>query len=160
MRGQQKSLLDEILSEPCKHNHNFNLPWLTERFRYICARDLGIFGGLVIFIPTFLILQKNFLLARNGLVISKLIIASFLLTLPLTVDWWLQCKGIVHSNNWKRFLTGLGTSIGISLMLIHPIFFWITLPLLGFWGWLINRIGHSFVKNRTPDWGCNHCKRI
>ena len=143
----------------CEHTHNFHLPYgyFGKKYMYICARCLGLYGGLVLwflllifYAPLIIWLQS-----LNAIIILGL---CFLLTLPLVIDWWLQCKAIKHSSNLIRLVTGLLASLGVVIMLLSYQAYWLTGP-IGVGGFLIvTKVGSRWRGNRTPDWGCSACR--
>lgn len=153
----KQQLIVDLMQQPCKHHHNFFFPWLGERFQYVCARDLGIWGGLI-FLPLIIAFWPEAVSWIQELSLDVLLLCSGLLTLPLVIDWWLQCKAIRHSTNWRRLLTGLLASLGIMKLLIAYRYLFITIPVAFLWGLLITKIGRYWWIRRPPEWGCPSCR--
>ncbi len=157
MDESKRQLIADILQRPCKHRHNFFFPWLGHRFQYICARDLGIWGGLI-FLPVMLVFCSEAVSRIQDLSLGALLLYSTLLTLPLVIDWWLQCRAILHSTNWRRLGTGLLTSLGMTMLLTAVRYLLITAPFALLWGLLIVKVGRYWRIRRPPEWGCPSCR--
>lgn len=143
----------------CEHTHNFHLPYALfgNKFMYVCARCLGLYGGVIFWIfvliafPPILVMISSL----NSIAIPFLCI---ILTLPFVLDWWLQCKGIRHSSNGSRFITGLLTSLSGVILILRCQLYIITIPSGIIWYLIITRFGIRWKKNRSPQWGCRACR--
>lgn len=142
-----------------EHTHNFHLPfkYFGNRFMHICSRCLGLYGGIVIWLILFLCspFVSRYL---DSLVVLETLFLCFILTVPLVVDWWLQCLAIHHSNNGVRFTTGLLTSLSGMIMFFSPQIYWISLPCSYLWMRLVRKVGIKWRKKRDPNWGCWACQ--
>jgi uncharacterized membrane protein len=143
----------------CEHDHNFRLPraMFGTKNMYVCSRCLGLYGGIVAWTSVLIILPqagKWF----NALDIVAVLGTCFLLTLPLVVDWWLQCKAMKHSSNPVRFITGLLTSLSGVIMITSFQYWWLTVPAGICWTIFVMKAGTRWKRNRPPGWGCHACR--
>lgn len=142
-----------------EHTHNFHLlyKYFGNRFMYVCSRCLGLYGGFIIWLLVFIVfpLVIRFI---NLLKIYELLLVCFILTIPLVLDWWIQCLAIHHSNNLIRLLTGLLTSLSGIIMVFSPKAYWISIPCGYLWMKLVKKIGKNWRRKRDPKWGCWACQ--
>lgn len=139
-----------------KHRHNIHFIFPRQRRWVGCARCSGLIGGVLFgsIIIIFTIHQHNsFPLIR----LPILLLLTFFLTVPLVIDWWMQCLGLWHSRNWIRFFTGFLTSFSGILTILNYNSLFITVPLGIIWGLLVLTLGLHFRSNRIPVSGCNAC---
>ncbi|MFX0208496.1 MAG: DUF2085 domain-containing protein [Candidatus Hodarchaeota archaeon] len=142
-----------------EHTHNFHLPYkyVGNRFMYICSRCLGMYGGAIIWISIFLIFPRCALLLQS-LNTFNILIICFVLTLPLVIDWLLQCLAVHHSSNIIRLTTGLLVSLSGVIMIGVPHAYWITIPCGLLWLRLVIIAGKRLKRRRDPIWGCWACR--
>ena len=143
----------------CEHTHNFHLPYnyFGNKFMYICARCLGIYGGVVMWFLVLIVYSPLIVWVQslNFIFIPAL---CFVLTSPLVIDWWLQCKGVRHSSNLIRLSAGLLAALSGVLMLIAYQVYWITVPSGFIWYLMVTRIGKRWKRVRPFQWGCRACR--
>lgn len=143
---------------PCEHKHNFHLPFLGNSYLYICARCIGLYGGIYVFSLLFLLIFPIILLIQS-LNYFIIFVICFLLTLPLVFDWLTQSKGLRHSSNIIRLLTGLFTSLGGVIMIVGFQAIWFTGTIGLLWFLFVVKIGHKWRKTRSKSFGCSACRR-
>ena len=107
--------------------------WIFGSNMGLCSRCFGIFLGIFL-IGIFLgIKGKNKIYWKS----------SFVLMIPIIIDWVTQLKGLRQSNNSFRFVTGFLGGIGAG-MIIFPVYFKLVI-------WLKNIVktgGDKRQKNR------------
>jgi len=145
-----------IFRGPCEHRHNFHLPFLGTTYLYICARCLGLYFGFFLFLFSLILVQPLMRIIQN-LNSFELVLICFVLTLPLFFDWLSQSKGIRHSTNSIRLVSGLLTSLSGAIMIAGVQAIWITAPIGLLWFLTIGKIGHKWRKNRLSTFGCSAC---
>lgn len=137
-----------------RHTHNVRVPWLD---RAVCARCGGIFGGLVCWTVA-LAASESCRTAIGDLRTSHGFALSFGLTLPLVVDWLSQCRGLRHSTNPVRLVSGLLLALGAVTLVAQyrrlPVFG----PLAVGWAALVVKVGTYWRIRRPPYWGCSACE--
>jgi uncharacterized membrane protein len=153
-----------IDESPCyrgflEHTHNFHLPYryFGNRLMYICARCVGIYGGLLVWI-FLLSWYLPIIMWLQSLTTSEILCTCFILTLPLVLDWWLQCLAIKHSLNSVRLITGLLTSFSGFILIVTPQLYWLTVPCALIWMKTVKLVGIRWKRKRNPDWGCEACR--
>lgn len=144
---------------PCEHKHNMKFPIsiVGTDYMYICARCLGLKGMIPIWFTLFIVEKGiiNKIQALSGLYVFLI---CYALTLPLVIDWLLQCRGTRHSSNFNRFFTGSLTSLSGVVMIIGYHAFWITMPIGFLWFYVVAKLGKKWKKNRPLTWGCYVCQ--
>lgn len=125
---------------------------------YICARCLGLYGGILGW--GLLLIYFNSTIPWIQSLAPLLILGICnVLTLPLVMDWWLQCKAIRHSSNWSWLFTGLLTSLSGIIMLVSIQAYWVTFPTGALWYLIVNRKGRKWKQYRSIKWGCLYCRK-
>lgn len=159
-RGKKCSRKEHVRrAGPCQHRHNFHFPTLGPRYMYICSRCLGIYGGFLVWSLLFVVLRPVVHFLQELDPVLTLLLCWFLTT-PLTADWLLQCKGLHHSNNPTRLLTGLFLSLaGVTAVVAYPAV-WLTAPIGFLWFLLVSRVGTRWRATRPKTWGCIYCRNL
>jgi uncharacterized membrane protein len=142
---------------PCEHRHNFHFLFLGSKYMYICSRCLGLYGGFFFF-SFFTLLFKSLIHYFQSLNPFLIFFVCFFLTIPLVFDWLTQSRGLRHSTNKIRFLTGLMTSFSGVILIIAYQALWLTVPLGLFWFYVVVTQGHRWRVLRSSSFGCYACR--
>jgi len=146
------SRLDAFRS--CRHDHNVGVPGTDYA---VCARCAGIYGGAVCWAAV-AAACGDCRTAVRGLPAAHGFALSFGLTLPLVADWWAQCRGLRHSTNRARLLTGVLLALGTVTLVVQygrlPAFG----PVAVGWAVVVVKVGTYWRARRPPYWGCDACE--
>jgi len=109
-----KNSIINFLNKSCRlicHQKKERCFKINGYFMPICSRCTGI---LISFMLTILFLSFNMYIN---------IYLSLILFIPMLIDWCLQTLKIKHSNNIRRFVTGLIGGLGMCYIFYYSIIF-------------------------------------
>lgn len=142
---------------PCEHRHNLRFLFLGTNYMYICSRCFGLYGGFLLF-SLMIVLFQSIIYLIQTLNLLYIISSSFILTLPLVFDWLSQSKGLRHSTNFIRFVTGLLTSLSSVIIIVAYKSLWLTFPLGFLWFFIVQKVGRYWRHHRSTLFGCSACR--
>jgi uncharacterized membrane protein len=137
-----------------RHDHNVRVPGTDH---VVCARCGGLYGGLACWAVA-LAACGSCRAAIGGLPMGHGFALSFGLTLPLVADWWAQCRGLRHSTNPVRIVTGSLLALGAATLLVQYRYLHVFVPLAVGWAVCVIKLGTYWRIRRPPYWGCSACE--
>jgi len=139
------------------HAHNIELPWFGGGAR-VCARCFGVYGGMVGWAGVFAVWPGIFEYVTSfGFTTG--FGWWFGLTLPLVIDWWMQCLGWRHSTNGVRLVTAVIFALAVVSLVAMYRYFLVFGPVAVLWVYIVATLGHHWrAYHRPPYWGCDACE--